>query len=102
MSDPQTDVRPMLDAMLAAAREGLERSTWRIGDPDEKLLLPIVGALTVHLAKELRITEAGWDAAQTRRKVAEELRTAARRHPAGTARHQVFMEAAQAAEDGSA
>ncbi len=98
----QNDVSHILDAMLAAAREGLERSTWRIGDPDEKLLLPIVGALVVHLGKELRITEEGWDAAQTRRKVANELRTAARRHPAGTARHQAFLEAAQLAEDGTA
>jgi hypothetical protein len=102
MSDSRNDVRPILDAMLAAAREGLGRSTWRIGDPDEKLLLPIIGALTVHLAKELGITEEGWDAAQTRRKVADELRTAARRHPAGTARHQAFLEAAQMAEDGPA
>ena len=102
MSDSQPDVSHILDAMLAAAREGLERSTWRIGDPDEKLLLPIIGALTVHLGKELRITEDGWDGAQTRRKVAEELRMAARRHPAGTARHQAFMEAAGLTEDGSA
>lgn len=102
MSDPQNDVRPILDAMLAAAREGLEKSTWRIGDPDEKLLLPIIGALTVHLGKGLRITEEGWDAAQTRRKVAEELRTAARRHPEGTARHQAFLEAALMAEGGTA
>ncbi|MDQ0809792.1 hypothetical protein QFZ63_001506 [Streptomyces sp. B3I7] len=100
MSDPRNDVRPIIDAMLAAAREGLERSMWRIGDPDEKLLLPIIGALAVHLAKELRITEEGWDAAQTRRKVADEMRAAARRHPAGTARHQAFLEAAQMAEDG--
>ncbi|WP_329472779.1 hypothetical protein OIE75_29950 [Streptomyces sp. NBC_01723] len=96
------DVRPVLDRMLAAAREGLGRSTWRIGDPDERLLLPIVGALTVHLGKELGIVEEGWDAAQTRRVVATELRTAARRHPAGTARHQAFLEAAQMAEDGNA
>ncbi len=102
MSDPQNDVRPILDAMLAAAREGLERSMWRIGDPDEKLLLPIIGALTVHLAKKLRITEEGWDAAQTRRVVAEELRAAAHRHPAGTARHQAFLEAAQMTEDRTA
>jgi hypothetical protein len=34
--------------------------------------------------------------------VAEELRAAARRHPAGTARHQAFLEAAQMAEDGTA
>lgn len=102
MSDSQNDVSHILDAMLAAAREGLGRSAWRIGDPDEKLLLPILGALTVHLAKELRITDEGWDAAQTRRKVAEELRTAARRHPAGTARHQAFLEAALIVEDGSA
>lgn len=102
MSDSQTDVSHILDGMLAAAREGLERSTWRIGDSDEKLLLPIIGALTVHLGKELRITEDGWDAAQTRRKVAEELRAAGRRHPAGTSRHQAFLEAAQLAEDGTA
>lgn len=101
MSDSQADVSRILDAMLAAAREGLGRSTWRIGDPDEKLLLPIIGALTVHLGKELRIAEEGWDAAQIRRKVAEQLRMAARRHPAGTARHQAFMEAAQLAEDGT-
>ena len=102
MSSPQKDVRPILDAMLAAAREGLAKSTWRIGDPDEKLLLPIIGALTVHLAKELGITEEGWDAAQTRRKMADELRAAARRHPAGTTRHQAFLDAARMAEDGSA
>lgn len=102
MSDPRNDVRPILDAMLAAAREGLNKSTWRIGDPDEELLFPIIGSLTVHLAKELRITEEGWDAAQTRRKVADELRSAAQRHPAGTARHQTFLEAARIAEDGSA
>ena len=102
MSDSQNDVRPILDGMLAAAREGLERSTWRIGDPDEKLFLPIIGALTVHLAKELRITEEGWDADQTRQAVAAELRAAARRHPAGTARHQAFLEAAQMTEDGNA
>lgn len=100
MSRSTNDVRPILDAMLAAAREGLEKSAWRIGDPDEKLLLPIIGSLTVHLAKELRITEEGWDAAQTRRKVADELRAAARRHPAGTARHQAFMDAARMAEQG--
>ncbi|MEV4342319.1 hypothetical protein [Streptomyces sp. NPDC049590] len=81
--------------MLAAAREGLERSTWRIDDPDEKLLLPIIGALIVHLAKELGLTEEGWDAAQTRRKVADELR-----HPAGTARHRAFLDATQMAEEG--
>jgi hypothetical protein len=102
MSGSQNDVRPILDAMLTAAREGLAKSTWRIGDPDEKLLLPIIGSLTVHLAKELRITEEGWDASQTRRKVADELRAAARRHPAGTARHQAFLDAAQIADDGSA
>ncbi len=102
MSDSQADVSHIVDAMLAAAREGLKRSSWRIGDPDEDLLLPIVGALTVHLAKELRIAEEGWDATQTRRKVAEELRAAARRHPTGTARHQAFLEAARLAEDGTA
>lgn len=102
MSDSQNDVSHILDGMLTAAREGLERSTWRIGDPDEKLLLPIIGALTVHLAKELRITEEGWDARQTRRKVADELRAAARRHPEGTARHQAFREAAQLADGGTA
>lgn len=100
MSDSQDDVHTTLDAMLAAAREGLARSTWRIGDPDEKLLLPIVGALTVHLGKELRVTDEGWDAAQTRAKVAEELRAAARRHPTGTARHQAFLEAARITEEG--
>lgn len=100
MSDSQNDMRPILDGMLAAAREGLGRSTWRIGDPDEKLLLPIIGALTVHLGKELGITEEGWDADQTRSMVADELRAAARRHPAGTARHQAFLEAAQLAETG--
>ncbi|MET8572032.1 hypothetical protein [Streptomyces sp. NPDC004783] len=102
MSDSRNDVRPILDAMLAAAREGLGRSTWRIGDPDEELLLPIIGALTVHLGKGLRITEEGREAAQTRRKVADELRTAARRHPAGTTRHQAFLKVAQIAEDGAA
>ena len=98
MSSSQDDARPILDAMLAAAREGLERSTWRIGDPDEALLLPIIGSLTVHLAKELGLTEEGWDAAQTRRKVADELRDAARWHPVGTARHQAFLDAARMAE----
>ncbi|MDT0608897.1 hypothetical protein [Streptomyces lancefieldiae] len=95
------DAGPILDRMLAAAREGLSRSTWRIGDPDEKLLLPVIGALTVHLGKELGIADEGWDAAQTRSKVADELRTAARRHPVGTARHQAFLEAARMAEDGA-
>ncbi|MET9119621.1 hypothetical protein ABZX38_36255 [Streptomyces longwoodensis] len=87
--------------MLAAAREGLQKSTWRIGDPDEKLLLPIIGSLTVHLAKELGLMEDGWDAAQTRRKVADELRGAARGHPVGTARHQAFLDAARMAEEGT-
>ncbi|KOV78385.1 hypothetical protein ADL02_24780 [Streptomyces sp. NRRL WC-3723] len=94
-------MRPILDAMLTAAREGLAKSTWRIGDPDEKLLLPIIGSLTVYLGKELRITDEGLDAAQTRRKVADELRAAARRHPMGTARHQAFLDAARIAEAGS-
>lgn len=102
MSSPPNDMRPILDAMLAAAREGLAKSTWRIGDPDETLLLPIIGSLTVHLAKELRLTDEGWDAEQTRRKVADEMRAAARRHPAGTARHQAFLDAARIAEAGPA
>ncbi|MGW7283916.1 hypothetical protein ACWGH4_00195 [Streptomyces sp. NPDC054847] len=101
-ADESVDVRPVFDGLLAAARDGLSRSTWRVGDSDEKLLLPIIGALTVHLAKGLRVNEMPPDEHMLRSQIAEELRRAAGRHPAGTARHAAYLEAAQIAEQGEA
>jgi hypothetical protein len=91
---------PVLEEMLAAARQGLARSTWKIGDPDDKLLWPIVGALTVHLGRELRVQDAPPTEAEVRKRVAQELRAAAERHPQGSVRRVAFREAAAQAEQG--
>ncbi|MFC8008637.1 hypothetical protein [Streptomyces cinereoruber] len=90
--------RPILEEMLAAAREGLARSKWKIGDPDDKLLWPIVGALTAHLGKELRVQDMLAPEADVRKQVAQELRDVAVRHPVGSARRAAFLEAAEVAE----
>lgn len=94
------DVRPIIDALIAAAREGMDRSTWKIGDPAEDLLGPICGALVVHLGRELRLDREPVNEQEVRDKVAAELREAARRHPAATARHGALMDAARLAETG--
>jgi hypothetical protein len=88
--------------MIAAAREGLKRSKWTVGDPDDELLAPICGALAVHFAKELRLDrdQEPIDEQGVRDKVGAELRAAAQRHPPGTARHSTFLEAARLAARG--
>jgi len=95
------DVRPLLDEMLAVAREGVARAGWQFGDPDEKLLLPVIGALTVFFGERLHLDRAPVDEEGVRADVARELREAASRHPAGTARHGAFLEAARMAERGA-
>jgi hypothetical protein len=94
------DVRPLLDEMLGVAREGMARSGWRIGDSDEKLLLPIIGALTVFFGERLGVKDGSVLESLVRKKVAAELRQVAARHPAGTGRHTAFTEAARVAEQG--
>lgn len=95
------EVGPVLEAMLAAAREGLARSEWKIGDPDEKLLLPIIGALTVYFGRELGVADMPPTEEMLRSRVARELRDVAARHPAGSARRAAFLEAAGITEQGS-
>lgn len=92
--------RPVLEEMLAAAREGLARSTWKVGDSDDKLLWPIVGALTVHLGKALGVQDQAAVEGEVRMRVAQELRAVAERHPVGSARRAAFREAAAMAEQG--
>jgi hypothetical protein len=91
------DARPILDEMLAAAREGLERSKWKIGDSYEKLLMPIIGELTVYFGRKLRLDMPPSEK-EVRETVASELREAASRHPAGGARRASLMEAAEMVE----
>ncbi|QGZ53386.1 hypothetical protein GPZ77_34740 (plasmid) [Streptomyces sp. QHH-9511] len=86
--------------MLAAAREGLARSKWKIGDPDDKLLLPIIGALTVYFARGLGVMDMPPSEAMLREQVGRELRAVAARHPVGSARRAAMMEAAEIAEQG--
>ncbi|MEU9998043.1 hypothetical protein [Streptomyces sp. NPDC050848] len=94
------EVQPVLDEMLDAAREGLARSEWTIGDSDEKFLLPIIGALTVYFGRELGVKDMPPAETMLRGQVARELRTVAARHPEGSARRAAFMEAAGIAEQG--
>lgn len=91
---------PILEEMLAAAREGLARSEWKIGDPDDKLLWPIVGALTVYLGKGLGVLDTPPTEAEVRARVAQELREVADRQPQGSVRRKAYLEAADLAEQG--
>ncbi|MFC7794553.1 hypothetical protein [Streptomyces cinereoruber] len=100
LAEDWDEKRPILEEMLAAAREGLARSTWKIGDSDDKLLWPIVGALTVYLGKGLGVEDTLATEAEVRRRVAQELRDVALRHPAGSARRAAYLEAAKVAEQG--
>ncbi|MFD3336074.1 hypothetical protein ACFWV1_26020 [Streptomyces sp. NPDC058700] len=93
--------RPVLEAMLAAAREGLARADWKIGDPADKMLWPIVGALTVHLGRELRVDQMPPSEVMVREQVARDLRAVAARHPEGSVRHAAYMDAAELAEQGN-
>ncbi|MFB7867394.1 hypothetical protein [Streptomyces sp. NPDC056069] len=98
------EVRPLIEEMLEAARVGLGRSKWSIGDPDEKLLMPIIGALTVHFSRELDLQNVQEDEPPTeamlREQIAQELRDVALRHPLGSIRRKAFNEAAAVAEQG--
>ena len=98
LAEKWDDVGPVLEELLAVAREGVARSNWKPGDRDHALLLPIIGALTVFFGQRLRVTEMPPTEAMLREQIGRELREVAARHPAGSARRAAFLEAAAVAE----
>jgi hypothetical protein len=94
----KVDFRLIVDEILTAAQAGFARSKWKIGESYDKLLRPFLGELTVRLGQKLGMDMPPSEE-MVRKKVAEELREEAARHPAGSVRRAV-MNAADAVEQG--
>jgi hypothetical protein len=91
------DARVFVDEVLAAAWAGFQRSKWKAGDAYKTLLKPILGELAVRVGRAVGLDMPPSEE-EVREDVARELREAASRHPAGSARRASLMEAAEMVE----
>lgn len=91
--------RLLADELLAVVKAGINRSGWKSGDRPDKVLRAVAGEAVATLYRRVGLDMPPSEE-EVREKVAQELRAAARRHPAGGAKRAAFLEAADEAERG--